>query len=175
MAPAVELLGWEPEAGETELTRQLRADLLRALGTLGNDREVQERARSAYARYLEDERALDANVLPAVIAILAAAGGEREYADFLQRFKTARTPQEEQRYLYALAAFRPPELIAQTLERTISGEVRSQDAPFLLRTLLSGVHSRRPAWEFVKANWRPDGPPVSRAAPTAGCTRASPR
>ena len=154
LTPAVELLGWEPEPGETELTRQLRADLLRTLGTLGSDPEVQERARSAYARYLEDERALDANVLPAVIAILAAAGGEREYADFLQRFKTARTPQEEQRYLYALAAFRQPELVAQTLQRTISGEVRSQDAPFLLRTLLSGVHSRAAAWDFVKANWR---------------------
>ena len=34
-----------------------------------------------------------------------AAGGEAEYAEFREGFKSARTPQEEQRYLYALAGF----------------------------------------------------------------------
>ena len=153
VGPAAELLGWEPEPGESELTRQLRGDLLRAVGTLGNDPEVQERARGMYARHLADESSVDANVLPAVIAILASCGGEREYADFLQRFKSARTPQEEQRYLYALAGFRQPELLAQTLDRTINGEVRSQDAPYLVRALLMSVHARGAAWTFVKEHW----------------------
>ncbi|MGH7367073.1 MAG: ERAP1-like C-terminal domain-containing protein, partial [Candidatus Rokuibacteriota bacterium] len=81
-------------------------------------------------------------------------GGETEYEEFLQRFKSARTPQEEQRYLYALAGFRQPELLRRTLEKTTNGEVRSQDAPFLVRTLLAGVHSRGLAWDYVKANWQ---------------------
>jgi len=153
VGPAAELLGWEPEPGESELTRQLRGDLLRAVGTLGNDPETQERARAVYARHLVDESSVDANVLPAVIAVLASCGGEREYADFLQRFKSARTPQEEQRYLYALAGFRQPELLAQTLDRTINGEVRSQDAPYLVRALLTSVHARGLAWAFVKEHW----------------------
>jgi puromycin-sensitive aminopeptidase len=153
VGPAAELLGWEPEPGESELTRQLRGDLLRAVGTLGNDPEVQERARALYARHLADDAPVDANVLPAVIAIIAACGGEQEYADFLQRFKSARTPQEEQRYLYALAGFRQPELIRQTLGRTINGEIRSQDAPFVIRSMLIGVYSRELAWSFVKEHW----------------------
>src|SRR5262249_29758614 len=142
LGPAVERLGWEPEAEDTELTRQLRADLLRTAGTLGNDPEVQARARSLYARAQSEAGLLHAHVLPAVIAIVASSGGESEYADFFQRFKSARTPQEEQRYLYALAAFRDPALIRQTLGRTLDGQVRSQDAPFLMRALLSGVYSR---------------------------------
>jgi len=146
-------LGWEPEEDETELDRQLRGDLLRALGTLGNDEAVQARARKVLARYREDEGSVDANVLPAVIAILAASGGEGEYAEFRDRFKRARTPQEEQRYLYALAGFRQPELLRQTLEMTVNGEVRSQDAPFLIRTLLTSVDGRGLAWEFVKEHW----------------------
>ncbi|MGH7315144.1 MAG: M1 family metallopeptidase [Candidatus Rokuibacteriota bacterium] len=149
-----ERLGWEPQPAEDELERQMRGDLLRALGTLGNDPSAQERARAFYARYREDESAVDANVLPALIAIVAAAGGETEYEEFLQRFKGARTPQEEQRYLYALAGFRQPELLRRTLEKTTNGEVRSQDAPFLVRTLLAGVHSRELAWDYVKANWQ---------------------
>jgi len=150
---AVERLGWEAQPGEDELERQLRGDLLRTLGTLGGDPDAQERARSLYARYREDETAVDADVLPALIAIVAAAGGESEYEEFLQRFKSARTPQEEQRYLFALAGFRQPDLIRRTLEKTTSGELRSQDAPFLVRGLLVSVYSRGLAWEYVKANW----------------------
>jgi puromycin-sensitive aminopeptidase len=92
-------------------------------------------------------------VLPALIAILARAGGDAEYAEFLERFRHARSPQEEQRYLYALTAFRQPEQITETLQRTVNGEIRSQDAPFVVRAMLSSVWARGLAWEFVKAHW----------------------
>src|SRR5436309_7979068 len=153
VAPAVERLGWEPQPGESELERQLRGDLPRVLGTRGDDPATKQRARGLYARHRNDDLAVAPNVLPALIAIVAWTGGEEEYAWFLDRFKSARTPQEEQRYLYALAGFRQPELLSRTLERTINGEVRSQDAPFLVRALLTGVYSRGLAWEFVKQHW----------------------
>jgi puromycin-sensitive aminopeptidase len=38
VAPALERLGWEPRAGEDELTGELRGTLIRALGVLGRDR-----------------------------------------------------------------------------------------------------------------------------------------
>src|SRR6266571_4596982 len=112
VAPAVERLGWEPQPGESELGRQLRGDLLRVLGTLGDDPATKERARELYARHRKDELVVEPNLLPALIAIVAWTGGEEEYGWFLDRFKTARTPQEEQRYLYALAGFRQPELLS---------------------------------------------------------------
>jgi puromycin-sensitive aminopeptidase len=153
VGPAAERLCWEAEPEEDELTRQLRGDLLRELGVLGNDPAVQDRARELYRRHREEGLALDPNVLPAVIAVHAAAGAGADYEAFLACFKSARTPQEEQRYLFALAGFRQPDLVRRTLDSTINGQVRSQDAPFLVRALLSGVHSRELAWEFVKANW----------------------
>jgi len=146
-------LGWTPRSGEDELTRQLRGDLLRALGILGNDPAVQAEARERWGRYRADRSAVDPNVAPALVAVLAHAGGEAEYAEFLERFKTAPTPQEEQRYLYALAGFRQPELLRGTLERTLSGEVRVQDGPFLIRALLTSVYARELAWGFVKERW----------------------
>jgi puromycin-sensitive aminopeptidase len=153
VTPAAERLGWEPEPGESELERQLRGDLLRALGILGDDQATQERARTLYTRHRNDELTVDPNVLPALIAIVARTGDEEQYAWFLDRFKQARTPQEEQRYLYALAGFRQPELLSRTLDLTINGEVRSQDAPFLVRALLASPYSRGLAWEFVKEHW----------------------
>src|SRR5439155_726543 len=62
-------------------------------------------------------------------------------------------PQEEQRYLYALAGFQRAELVAQTLERAVGGEIRTQDAPFVVRTLLMSVYARELAWDFVKRHW----------------------
>jgi puromycin-sensitive aminopeptidase len=153
VGPAARGLGWTPRAGEDELTRQLRGDLLRALGVLGDDEEIQAQARDLFARYRTDEHAVDTNVVPALIAILARAGGEAEYAEFLERFRHARSPQEEQRYLYALAAFRQPDLIAQTLQRAVDGEIRSQDAPYVVRAMLGSVWARGLAWEFVKGHW----------------------
>jgi len=151
-AAAFAALGWEPRPGEDELTRQLRGDLVRALGTLGNDRAVQARAAELYAAHLGGA-AVDPNVLPALIAVLAHAGDPGRYEAFLERFRAAATPQEEQRYLYALTAFPHPALVEQTLARTVNGEIRTQDAPFVVRSMLLLVHSREPAWAFVKKQW----------------------
>jgi len=152
-APAFTALGWTPRPGEDELTRQLRGDLVRALGIVGNDPGVQARAAEVYRAYLADPTAVDPNVLPAVIAVLAHAGDAARYDDFLKRFRAAATPQEEQRYLYALAGFRDPALARQTLERAINGEIRTQDAPFVVRGMLMSVDVRELAWEFVKSHW----------------------
>ena len=164
VAPAFADLGWTPKSGEDELTRQLRGDLVRALGVLGDDRAIQARAAELYARSAAD---LDPNVLPAIIGVLAHAGETARYDEFLKKFQSAATPQEEQRYLYALAAFRQRDLLTQTLARTINGEFRTQDAPFVARSLLTSVHGRELAWEFVKSNWDT----MERQYPKAGLRR----
>ncbi len=153
LGPVVSRLGWAPQPGESDLQRQLRGDLLRGMGTLGNDDAVQTEARDLFIRYRDDPSATDPNVVAALIAILAHCGGEGEYAEFLGRFRSARTPQEEQRYLYALAGFREAGLLRRTLDLTVSGGVRTQDAPYLVRSLLMNVQARVLAWEFVKEHW----------------------
>src|SRR5262249_26660573 len=82
IAPAVAGLGWDPRPGEDELTRQLRGDLLRALGTLGNEPSVQAEATRRYTASLRDPTAVDPNVLPALIAILAHVGDAARFEEF---------------------------------------------------------------------------------------------
>jgi puromycin-sensitive aminopeptidase len=146
LASAVAELGWEARPGEDELTSQLRGDLLRAAGVLGDAPEVQGEAERVLAR------GGDAAVQAAAVAVMAHTGDAARYEEFFGRYRAAQTPQEEQRYLLALAGFRPAELVERTLSLTL-GEVRTQDAPLLVRALLLGVHSRARAWEFVRANW----------------------
>jgi puromycin-sensitive aminopeptidase len=142
-------LGWAPAPAEPELLRQLRGELLRAAGTLGEDAAVQAAARDV-ARQGEGA---DPSVRSAAIGILAHVGGPAEFETFLERFRRAATPQEEQRYLYALAAFRQPDLVRRVLEFSLDGTVRTQDAPYLVRSLLLAPDSREAAWGFVQARW----------------------
>ena len=153
LAEIVATLGWSPRPGDDDLTRQLRGDVLRAFGTVADDAATQARAAELYETARKDPTAVDQNVLPALIAILAYTGDGRRYDEFLARFRSAATPQEEQRYLYALASFRQPDLTRQTLERTVSGEIRTQDAPFVARSVLVNVYVRELAWQFIKERW----------------------
>lgn len=147
--PAFGELGWTSRPKESELTKQLRAELVRAMGILGNDRLIQQQAMELY----ESKVSVDPNVTPAIIAILAHAGDETRYQAYVSRYKSASTPQEERRYLYSLALFQSPELLRQTLVKSINGEIRTQDAPFIVRMILTSVYGREIAWSFVKEHW----------------------
>jgi puromycin-sensitive aminopeptidase len=153
LGPITQKLGWSPQAGEHELISQLRGELLGALGTLGEDGPTQAEARQRYAQYRQNRDAVDRNIVPALIAILAHTGEAAEYEEFKNNFKTAKTPQEETRYLFALASFRPQDLLERTLALTINGEVRTQNAPYLMRSLLLNTDGRERAWTFLKEHW----------------------
>jgi puromycin-sensitive aminopeptidase len=153
LGPVTRKLGWEPRPGESELTGQLRGELLSALGTLGNDPATQNEAKVRYRQYRNAPGAVDRNVVPALVAILAHTGGRAEYEEFHANVSAAKTPQEEQRYLFALAAFRPIDLLDRTLRMTIDGEVRTQNAPYLMRALLLNTDGRERVWQFMKRHW----------------------
>jgi puromycin-sensitive aminopeptidase len=150
IGPVFAELGWEARARESELTGQLRGDLVRALGILGNDSAVQA---EATRRLGQGKPTTDANVEAAIIPVVAHIGDAARYDDFHNRFRAATTPQIEQRFLYALTGFRHSELVERTLNGALDGTFRTQDAPMLLRSLLMGVHSRDAAWTFVRTNW----------------------
>jgi puromycin-sensitive aminopeptidase len=153
VAPAAEAVGWTPKPGEHDLTRQLRSELIGALGKLGNDRPTQTRAAEMYALSRQDATAIDPNLLPALVSILAFTGDAARYDEFTERFRDAETPQQERRYLFSLAGFRQPSLLERTLAKTLNGEVRVQDAPFLVSSVMGNVYGKELGWNFVKANW----------------------
>jgi puromycin-sensitive aminopeptidase len=152
-SPAVARLGWAAARGESELTGQLRGDLIGALGIVANDHACQERARELFCRYESAPDSVERNLIPALVGVVAHTGSAPEYEKFYNRFKTAETPQEETRYLFALAGFRPPELVDRTLQLTLGGDVRTQNSPYLMRSILLSRHGREKAWAFMKAHW----------------------
>jgi puromycin-sensitive aminopeptidase len=153
LAPAVERFGWSARKGESELESQLRGDLVGALGTIAGDQACEERARQLLAQYEKAPESVDRNLIPALISIVAHTGNASDYEKFYGKFKTAQTPQEETRYLFALANFRLAHLVDRTLNLTLNGEVRTQNSPYLMRGILLNKSAREKAWAFMKARW----------------------
>ena len=85
--------------------------------------------------------------------MVAAVGDEHDYERFLEAFRTAATPQEQLRYLYALAEFPTAELVQRTCELAMSGEVRTQNAPFVLNRCVAHREHGEQAWGFVRRHW----------------------
>ena len=153
VSPALDRIGWEPSEGQSARDLELRGTLIRSLAITGNPQDARERARGLHARYLEDPGSIDANVAAAVTGVVANGGSDGDYDTFFQRFKSPLDPQEEQRYLRTLVGFPTSEQMSRTLTMTLSGEIRTQDAPYLLAGCMVNRENGPQAWAFIRDNW----------------------
>lgn len=153
IVPALAGLTLSPQPEDTDLARQLRGTLIRAMGTLANDHEIQEEAKRTLAEALRDPELVEASILAAATDVVASIGDEADFADFLKASEEADTPQEALRYLYATADFPDPELHRQMYDRALDGRIRSQNAHFWLRRSMVNRATRRQTWEWIQENW----------------------
>ena len=68
------------------------------------------------------------------------------------RRREATTPQDEKRYLLAPADSPHPEVVLETFERAF-GEVRTQDAPNLIRSLMRNRLAGPEVWRALTGRW----------------------
>ena len=146
-APQFERLGWDEVEGESELTPQLRAIVLSTLGVLGGDESIR----------VEAVRRFEANVLEgdlarAILRIVADQNRPGDYDTFLDRYRHAASPQEEQRYLWGLADFSDEKLALDAAERCFS-EFRTQDAATELGLLSRNRVTGPAVWSYFTSRW----------------------
>jgi puromycin-sensitive aminopeptidase len=151
--PVLAKVGWDRAPGEPERVRPLRAALIEVLGLTGADADVRQRAAELQAKLVENRETVDPDLATPISRIVARDGGEAEYTQFLDLVRHPATPQEEVRYLYALAEFQNPGLVHRTLDLALH-EVRTQNAPFLVAALLGNRVGGELAWDFVKEHWQ---------------------
>ena len=153
LAPPLANLGLGPRDDDDDRSRQLRGDLARALGTVANDPEIQDEAKRTVAVGQRNPELVDAALMVAAVQIVASVGDEVDFDNYVQAWKSAKTPQEEIRYLYALGEFTLPDLARQVHQLILDGQVRSQNAPFLLALSLSNRHLGQLTWDFIVEHW----------------------
>jgi puromycin-sensitive aminopeptidase len=146
--PALARLGWEASKDESDLTRALRGQLVQSLAVLGADPET-----LAQCRELELGGEGDPQLLHAAVEAVAAEGTAEDLDRYWERYRGATTPQEEERYLFATSRFPGEEQIDRLLAASISDEVRTQDAPYLLARSTTNRHQGPKVWRFIADRW----------------------
>jgi aminopeptidase N/puromycin-sensitive aminopeptidase len=154
LASAFDSVGFAPSTSDHDDRRQLRAVVVEALGTIGEDERVVKEARTALDRSLEaGAPALDPTLREAIVKIAAAHGDQKLYDAFVAAAERATSPSERDLYLLATARFRDAPLVDRALGRALSNDVRPQDTARYLAAFFANPSARPSAWAFVKSNW----------------------
>jgi puromycin-sensitive aminopeptidase len=146
--PALSDLGWAPHPGEHGLTAKLRGQLVSLLAVLGGDTDAQQRCRA-----IMDQPNADPELLATATGAVASVGTDDDYERYLAAYRSAGTPQEQLRFMYALSEFPQQSQIARTVDFAFSGEVKSAHAPFLLNRCLANRWHGAFAWEQLRRRW----------------------
>ncbi len=147
LGPKLDHFGWEPVAGEDDRTLTLRGLLVQALGTIGADEAVRAEAVRRF-----DTGLVEGDLATAVLATVGAVNRPGDFDEAVERFRTAKDPQSENRYRRALAQFQDESLALRCFEMCFS-EFRLQDVPLQMIALLANSVGGPAVWERLSSRW----------------------
>ena len=151
-APAARRAGWTPRPEDGHLDSLLRSTVLGQSGTY-NDPETLAQATDLFQRYLSDPEAVHPDLRGVVFSLAAQAGDRATYDQLWELEERASLQEEKIRLLLAMSRFQDVNLLNDTLERSLSSRVRSQDTITVVAGVAANPAGRELAWEFVKSNW----------------------
>ena len=150
--PAANRIGWEAQAGEGHLDTLMRSIVLSQIGSYG-DQEVLDQARERFQQHIKDRAGVRPDIRGVVFSLTGQAGDRAIYDQLWKLEKETDLQEEKIRLLIALTRFEDRGLLSETLERSLSSEVRLQDTISVVSGVASNPAGRKLAWEFVKDNW----------------------
>ena len=149
----VERLGWQARSSESDMTRRLRGIVLRAMGTLANDRETQQRAAATLDAWFDTPDAVDGDIASAALHITAACGDRTHFERFLRAHQAAVSPQDQVRLLRAASDVPDRETALEMLAMVLDGRIRRQDAYWIVARLIGQRDTGAAVWEVVRSRW----------------------
>ena len=146
-------MGWAPAAGEDDRTRRLRGLLIRARGNLANDQPTQEAARLMLNEVRENPAGVDSEIADAALFVTAANGDIDDFDRFIDISNTSQNPQEIVKNLRAAATVPGRDAAKRLFDLVLDGDVRSQDAFWVLAVMLGDRENGPYVWELMKERW----------------------
>ena len=147
VTPLFSELGWDAAEGEDENAPTLRATVLTLLGVIGADEDVRA---EAVRRFEADTMAGD--IATSVLSIVGSVNRPEHFATMLERLRATDNPQVRDRYHVGIASFVSPELGVQAFE-LCRDELRTQDAPYVVRQLLANRTQGAAVFDALCASW----------------------
>jgi aminopeptidase N len=153
LQPVLAQVGFAPAPEDDDERREIREVVVNTLSTTGNDPVVVSSSLEALKRALNGGSSAASARSNAVVRVAAAHGDEKLFEQLAAAADRATSPEEHERFLHAAAYFRDPALIERGLQRSLTPEIRNQDAPLYLARFLDNPVARPRAWSFLKENW----------------------
>jgi aminopeptidase N len=151
--PLMDRLGWTPKPGETEDIQSLRAAVIFTMGNAGRDPELLRDAQRLARLHVAGAAPLHSSVVETVLEVGAFNGNAALYDQYVSRITESESAAAKLQYLMALPFFEDPSLVARTLAYVTSTEIRTQDAPGLIRLLMRRPAASAASWAHLKDNW----------------------
>ncbi len=160
--PAYRRLRFRPRGEEDGEQALLRASVVDALATIGEDRRVRREASRAAQRYVGYGRrgdgevhpdALDTNLVGVSLAVAIQDGDAGFFDHLLQLFENADDALLRARLLSALAHTKDPELAARARALALDERLRLNEVTRPLRVQMSMPETREATWVWVKEHF----------------------
>ena len=145
-------MGWESREGEREMDALLRSTALSQLAGYGDEETLREGNRR-FSAYVEDRASVAADIRGVVFGVAARTGNRKTYDTVWELYIDSDLPEEKIRLLMSLGRFEQSELLAETLDRSLSDDVRAHDTIGLVHSVATNRFGLEQAWEFLKENW----------------------
>ena len=148
LEPIIAHLGFEEKKSEAHSDTLLRPMILSIASLYGEAKVI------AHAKKLFRRGGVHPDMKGFVYGTFARYGGVTEHKRFCALYKKEEMHEEKNRLAGALTQFRDKDLLARTLEFSLSKYVRPQDSPSIIAGVWANSHGRAVAWKFVKRNWK---------------------
>lgn len=153
LRPSFDQVGWFPKREEPPKIGLLRASLIEALGKLKDDTVIAG-CRERFKKFLTDPVSLPPDLRAPVCAVVGRYADEATWKKLHELGLKTLSSEEKQYYYDALACATDPKLIALTLEISLSDELPTSQAIFLVgKVAREGDHPEL-AWQFAKTHMK---------------------
>jgi aminopeptidase N len=151
LRPTLDALTLQPKPGEPSMSALLRASLIQELGLLG-DLDVIKACNQNFESFLKNPVSLSPDLRAPTFAIAVHSGDTAAWEKLHELGLKTTSTEEKQNYYDALAFSTDPVLIKKTLAISLTDELPTSRAVYLVSKVAR--ESDRPdlAWEFAKAN-----------------------
>ncbi len=141
-------LGFDPKPGESLVDTDLRGDLLRVLGRMGDETVAAEASRR-FAALASDPKSLDGPLKTIWLGIVARNATPAEWDRLATLAANAPSAVERQAYLTLLGAAKDPVLAQKALDFALTGEAGTTSAAIIAAVAASNADL---AFDFAIAN-----------------------
>ncbi len=153
LRPSFDQLGWEPKRDETPRAALLRASLITALGDL-DDHNIVSGCKERFEKFVVDPTSLVPDLRASVLWVVGHNADEATWEALRELGLKTTSSEEKQNYYDALAAARDPKLIAKTLPISLTDELPTSRALFVVGKVARDSEHPELAWKFAQANMK---------------------